>query len=365
MSSGPPPVQQPDAAPVDPEEQGVGNKLQALYSQGGGFVTSMLTTLLAFTVGGLVVLGVGKNPFSVYKGIFEGTGLTWLFPWVTGFERETAAVNLQQTLLLTTTLILTGLAVAFAFRCGLFNIGGQGQWTMGAITSIWVGTVWADMFGPLHILITVVLAALVGALWAGIAGFLRATVGTHEVITTIMLNWVAYWLGSYLFGRGGPLQNSNVGGETVPISDTVVESVKLPVIWGDPILQGLHMGIFIALGALVAYWLVLARTTLGFRVRAVGRNAEGARYGGIHVGSSYFLAMAISGGFAGLGGAMDILGWQHAIGVAGRPEVDDRFHRHRRRPAGAQHRGRRALLVVAVRRAVVRHLIPQHRPECF
>ena len=187
---------------------------------------------------------------------------------MTGSEREAAAFNLQQTLLLTTTLIFTGLAVAFAFRCGLFNIGGQGQWTVGVIVSVRVGSSWADLAGPAHIAIAIVLAALAGAAWAGIAGFLKATVGAHEVITTIMLNWIAYWVGSYLFGFGGPLQPEG----SVPISSDVVESARLPVFWGNPVLQGLHIGIFIAIGALVAYWLILSRTTLGFRVRAVGRN---------------------------------------------------------------------------------------------
>lgn len=289
-----------------------GGRLESLYRQSGGLVTALLTTLLAFMVGGLVVLFTGGNPFAVYKGIFEGTGLTWLFPWVEGAQRETAAFNLQQTLLLTTTLILTGLAVAFAFRCGLFNIGGQGQWTVGAVTSVWVGTIWADLAGPIHIVLIIVLATLMGALWGGIAGILRATVGTHEVISTIMLNWIAVWVASYFFGRGGPLQGDN---PAVPVSESVHESVKLPVFWGDPILQGLHIGFFVALAGLVGYWLLLSRSTLGFKVRAVGRNAEGARYGGIGVGSSYFAAMAISGAFGGLGGAIDILGWQYRLGV--------------------------------------------------
>ena len=174
-----------------------------------------------------------------------------------------------------------------------------------------MGSSWADLAGPAHIAIAIVLAALAGAAWAGIAGFLKATVGAHEVITTIMLNWIAYWVGSYLFGFGGPLQTEG----SVPISNDVVESARLPVFWGNPVLQGLDIGIFIAIGALVAYWLILSRTTLGFRVRAVGRNPEAARYGGISVAKSYFLAMAISGAFAGLGGAMDILGWQFRIGV--------------------------------------------------
>lgn len=310
MSTTTPPA--PPPAPPPPTRQDPGGFGIPVWLSGGGFFTSVATTVLAFLMGGVVVAATGSNPLTVYKGIFNGTGLNWFFPWVGGSDRENAAFSLQQTLLLTTTLIFVSMAVAFAFRCGLFNIGGQGQWTVGAIVSVWVGSSFSDMFGPAHIVLAIVLAALAGAVWAGIAGILKATVGAHEVITTIMLNWIAYWIGSYLFGLGGPLQNDT--NASVPISNDVVDSAKLPVIWGDAELQGLHMGITLAIFALVAYWVILSRTTLGFRVRAVGRNAEAARYGGISVGRSYFLAMAIAGSFAGLGGAMDMLGWQFRLG---------------------------------------------------
>jgi general nucleoside transport system permease protein len=285
----------------------------AFYQRAGGIVTPLVTTVVAFVMGGLVVAATGHNPFSTYKGIFEGTGLNWFFPWLGETDRIEAEFNIQQTLLVTTPLVLTGLAVAFAFRCGMFNIGGQGQYTIGAIVSIWVGTSWASLPGIPHIVVAIALAMLAGALWAGIAGFLKATVGAHEVITTIMLNWIAYWIGTYAFGQGGPLQNSS--NKSVPISADVVDDVKLPVWWGDPLLQGLHIGFFIALGALVVYWFTLNRTTLGYEVRAVGFSPDAARYGGISVRRSYFLAMAIAGGFAGLGGALDILGWQHRLGT--------------------------------------------------
>jgi simple sugar transport system permease protein len=280
----------------------------------GGILVPITTTVIAFLVGGLVVLATGKNPLDVYHAVFNGTGLNWLFPWVAGEERATAALNLQQTLLLTTPLMLTGLAVAFAFRCGMFNIGGQGQYFAGAYFSIWLGTHFAGMSKPLHIVFVMIVATLAGAAWAGIAGLLKATVGAHEVISTIMLNWIAIWIGSYLFGQGGPLQNPQQ--QFVPISSDIADSAKLPVFWGDPLLQGLHIGFFIAIGALVIFWIVLNRTTLGFEVRAVGFNPEAARYGGINVPRNYFLAMAISGGFAGLAGALDILGWQYRLGQA-------------------------------------------------
>jgi len=158
-----------------------------------------------------------------------------------------------------------------------------------------------------------VLAALAGAAIAAVAGVLKATVGAHEVITTIMLNWIAYWGGSYLFGRDGPLQNHV--DKSIPISDDVVPGAKLSAIWGNPALQALHSGIFLAIAALIVFYIVLNRTTLGYEVRAVGFNPEAARYGGISVGRNFIMAMAISGLFAGLAGGIDILGWQFRLGV--------------------------------------------------
>ena len=300
----------------------------ANYQRIGGIVTPLVTTLLAFFVGGLVVLiTTGKNPLSTYKAIYEGTGLSWFsevgrydvglpftdrrvwFPWNTNSFDSVAAFNLQQMLVLTTTLMLTGLAVAFAFRCGLFNIGGQGQYIAGALAAVWVGSSFVNMNRFSHVLLSLGAAMLAGALLAGIAGLLKATVGAHEVVVTIMLNWIMFWTGAWLLGVGGPL-NEDPAQQS---SAYIAESAKLHVFWGLPDLQGVHIGFFIAMGALVVYSLVLNRTTLGYEVRAVGFNPEAARYGGISVARNYFLAMAIAGLFAGLAGAMDILGWQYRI----------------------------------------------------
>ncbi len=228
-----------------------------------------------------------------------------------GQERFSAALNLQQTLILTTTLILTGLAVAFAFRCGLFNIGGQGQYIVGSLVAVQMGVWFAGMPAVPHVVLAVTAAMLAGAVWGGIAGILRATVGAHEVITTIMLNWIALWVGSWLVGFGGPMQDKTA--ISAPVTKPIAEGAKLHVWWGSAVLQGLHIGFFVALAALVLYWIVLNRTTLGYEVKAVGFNAEAARYGGISVSRNYFLAMAISGAFAGVAGAMDILGWQFRL----------------------------------------------------
>jgi general nucleoside transport system permease protein len=299
--------------------------------RGGALVLPVVTAIIAFFMGGLVVLATGHNPLRTYKAIFDGSGLSWFFQfghyhidlpftshrvffWWNTDTNALAPFNLTQTLILTTTLIFTGLAVAFAFRCGLFNIGGQGQYITGAVVAVWVGSSWAGLARGPHVIVAVLAACVAGAAIASIAGVLKATVGAHEVITTIMLNWIAYWVCSYLVGRGGPLQNK--ADISLPISSDVVKSGTLPTFWGNPELQALHVGFFVALAALVLFWIVLNRTTLGYQVRAVGFNAEAARYGGISVGRNYVYAMAISGAFAGLGGALDILGWQYRIGVA-------------------------------------------------
>jgi general nucleoside transport system permease protein len=325
---------EPPATP-NPEQGGppsVAARL-ALYQRAGGIVTPLVTTIFAFFVGGVVVLATThKNPLNTYREIFNGTGLSWFlhvgsykvglpftdatvwFPWDT---HARAAENLQFMLVVwLVPLILTGLAVAFAFRCGLFNIGGQGQYLVGAFVAVWVGTSFTGMAGFPHAVLAIVAAAFAGAALAGIAGLLKATVGAHEVITTIMLNWIVIWTGKYVFGFGGPLQNTDPLRQSLTQSNDVPENAWLKVFWGDAGFQGLHVGIFLALAALVVYWGVLNRTTLGYQVRAVGFNPEAARFGGISVAKNYFFAMAIAGTFAGLGGAMDVLGWQHKLAVS-------------------------------------------------
>ena len=270
----------------------------------------VVTAVVAFAIAGLVVLATGSNPFTTYRHIFEGTGLNWPYLWVTGQDVATASANLQQTLIVTTALVLTGFAVAFAFRSGLFNIGGQGQYIAGAIGALWIGTTLSGLPTGLHVGLAIVVAALAGAALAGVAGLLKATVGAHEVITTIMLNWIVYWAGTFLVGPDGPLRDPSQ-----PASKDVLDEAKLPVIWGEADFQGLHAGFFIAVVAVVAFWVLLNRTTLGYGVRAVGFNPEAARYAGISVPGSYIAAMGIAGLFAGLAGAADVLGWQHNLTV--------------------------------------------------
>jgi ABC-type uncharacterized transport system permease subunit len=292
---------------VPPEPDDPRETVNAWFSSRiGGILVPLAATVLAFLIGGLVVAVTGHNPWTAYKAIFEGTGLTWFArPW----ELDSPAANdLQQTLILMTPLILTGIAVAFAFRCGLFNIGGQGQYWVGFFAALYIGTNLEGTPRPLHVLLAILGSIVAGAVWGGIAGVLKATVGAHEVITTIMLNWIAIFGGSYLVEIGGPLQGPQ---PSIPRSDDVFPSAELWPIWGS--LPSLHAGIFIALFALVVYYVLLNRTTLGFEVRAVGFNPEAARYGGISVAKNYFLALAIAGAFAGLAGSVDLLGFKGGV----------------------------------------------------
>ncbi len=304
----------------EPEEiakappQTVASRL-AFSQRAGGVITPVITAFVAFLIGGFVILATGHDPVQAYWDIVKGAGLNWIaHPWTTDIA-DTAAYNFSQTLLQTTTLILTGLAVAFAFRCGLFNIGGNGQYLVGLICANWIGVTFVNLARPAHILLAIAVAAAAGAVWAGIAGFLKATVGAHEVITTIMLNWIAYWLGNWVFQQGGPLQAPENKPLDIPISADVVHGAQLPVFWGIPELQGLHIGFFIAIAMLVVFWVVLNRTTLGYEVRAVGYNPAAAAYGGIKVRTNYLRAMAISGAFAGLAGGIDMLGYLHHFGT--------------------------------------------------
>jgi ABC-type uncharacterized transport system permease subunit len=330
------PVSEPLEAEPTAYAPSVAERL-AIYQRAGGIITPLVTVLFAFFMGGIVVLATGSasalkhpwhRPYEVYRAIVLGSGLNWfkhfgsyhidipfthhhIWFWWNTSTASNAAYNFQQTLIFTASLILTGLAVSFAFRCGLFNIGGQGQYLVGIITGIWIGTQFGGLNGPLHILLTVVVASLAGAVWAAIAGFLKATTGAHEVITTIMLNWIATYMGEWAFGQGGPLQGPQ---RFSPTSGVVVPSAKLPTFWGVAALQAVHIGFFISIAALVAFWFILQRTTLGYEVRAVGFNPEAARYGGISVKRNYVAAMAISGLFAGLAGVLDVTGYLYQYG---------------------------------------------------
>ena len=322
---------------------------KSLKRKGSGILVSLATVMLAFLMGGVVVFatqhgGVGRrlhNTLVAYNQILDGAGINWFGHFFRhpclgfipchlastnislGPLYDPAGYNLSQTLLRATTLVLTGLAVAFAFRSGLFNIGGHGQYIVGLLVANWVGVNFVGMSTWPHVVLAIAAATLAGAAWAGIAGVLKATVGAHEVISTIMLNWVAVYAAQWLLSTGAPL--SDPANPYVQGSKPVAPSAQIWTLWGTPGFQALDYGIFVAVGALVVFWVLLNRTTVGYEVRAVGFNPDAAAYGGISVKKNLIRAMAISGGFAGLAGAVDMLGYLHGVAQSDIPFVQVGF----------------------------------------
>ena len=230
--------------------------------------------------------------FTAYKSLFEGSfwGLRSISNTITG----------------TTPLLLSGLAVSVAFKAGLFNIGATGQMLAGGMTALWVGF---TMTGPgwLQVPLAVLAGAIGGALYGGVAGFLKARTGAHEVITTIMLNSIASFLVLWLL-KTTTFQRE---GRPDPISKEIADEAHLPRLFG--FLDGrsdlvAHAGFFVALLATFAYWYLLKRTTLGFELRATGLNGDAAKYAGMKSKSLTVVAMLLAGGFAGMAGATEVLG---------------------------------------------------------
>lgn len=232
--------------------------------------------------------------YSAYSALFRGS----VFDYQAEGVRRIRPIT--ETLTASAPLILAGLGLAVAFRSGLFNIGAQGQVLVGAAAGVWVGITFSLPSG-VHLVLACLAAAVVGALWAGIAGFLKARTGANEVIVTIMLNSIAFYLISYLLTT--PLLRQ---GGTRPISPPIDATASFPLLLGQQF--RLHLGWVLALLAAVAVWWLMERSTLGFRFRAVGANQDAARTAGIRVNLVFVLVMVTAGALAGLGGAAQVLG---------------------------------------------------------
>lgn len=231
-----------------------------------------------------------------YQALVQGSVFDW--------QGKTFAAQiypLTETLTVATPLILAGLAVALAFRAGLFNIGAQGQIIIGALCGGYVGFAWHLPVG-LHLAIVILAGAVGGALWGGIVGVLRAKTGAHEVIVTIMLNYVAASLLAFLLTLPAFLRP----GSSNPISPVLDKSALFPQLFGSQF--RLHAGFILAILATVFVWWLLSRSTIGFEFRAVGANPKAARTAGINVSRSTILVMAISGALAGLAGVAQVAG---------------------------------------------------------
>ena len=219
---------------------------------------------------------------------------------------------LSDTLVAAAPLILAGLSVALAFKAGLFNIGAQGQFIFGAIGAAYVGFHFKLPVG-LHVLLALLAGVVLASIWGGAVGLLKAKTGAHEVIVTIMLNYVALYFLMYLLSTSAFLRP----GRQDPIAPDVSNSARLPHLFG--VNYRVSIGIFIALAAALFVWWLLSRSTWGFRFRAVGANTAAAQTAGISVPFVMTSAMVISGALAGLGGAVHVLGSDFALtsGTAG------------------------------------------------
>ena len=213
---------------------------------------------------------------------------------------------LSETLVTATPLILTGLSVALAFKSGLFNIGAQGQFIFGAIGASYIGFHF-HLPAVVHVIAALVVGVILAAFWGGLVGLLKAKTGAHEVIVTIMLNYVAGYFILWILKTKTFLRPHRLD----PIAPEVGVNARLPLIAGAN--QRLHAGIFIALAAAVLVWWLLSKSTLGFKFRAVGANSAAAKTAGISVPFVMTTTMLICGGLSGLGGAVHVLGSEHAL----------------------------------------------------
>ncbi len=263
-------------------------------------IIPFLALLVALLAGAVVMLLSGDDPLAAYSGLFQGAfgdGKSW-----------------ARTIRKTVPFVLTGLSVALAFKVGLFNIGASGQFVIGSVFAVAVGINFDGLPAFIHLPLALIAGIAGGLLWGAIPGFLKVYTGAHEVIVTIMLNYVASLLGGWTVYAGGtqgqtpgPLWDRTAGA----ISETpdVLSSAQLPWLFGPP--YRVHYGIFLALAAAILIWWLIFKTPLGFEMRTVGHNMRAARYAGIRVNYTIILAMALAGGLAGLAGAIETLGLNH------------------------------------------------------
>ncbi|MCR8670548.1 ABC transporter permease [Agrococcus sp. HG114] len=311
------------AAPIDDrtvvEEDPWGSAFRRIM--GGNLVMAALAILTSLVVGGILIAATDERVQETSGYFFARPGdmLGAVWSAVAGAYSalfQGAVLNfaaadrgfvflikpLTDTLNFATPLIAAGLGVALAFRVGLFNIGGRGQMLWAAAAAAWVG--FSFQLPPvLHVLVAIAVGIAAGAVWAGIAGALKAYTGAHEVISTIMLNFVAFWFITWMLRTQGLLQNP---GSNNPISPPMPPSAILPSIFGPPFV--LHWGFVLSVAAVVVCSWLINRSSLGFQFRAVGYNPSAALNAGMNVKRLTVYAMLISGAFMGLAGAQQVTG---------------------------------------------------------
>ncbi|UAJ80520.1 ABC transporter permease [Leifsonia sp. ZF2019] len=286
---------------------------------GGPVIISILAVVLALIVGAILIAATDPEvqkaagyffarPGDTFKAIWDSVSSAYVSMFqgaIYNFRRPTFAAGIRpltETLTFATPLIVSGLGVALAFRVGLFNIGGQGQILIAAAASAWVGFSW-NLPPVIHLVLAVVAGIAGGAIWAGIVGVLKARTGAHEVIVTIMLNYIAFYLIAYMLRTQGLLQ---APGSNNPKAPPIHANAVFPPLFGEQ--YNLTWAFVVVIAATVFVWWLINRSSLGFRFRAVGENPNAARVAGINVKNVYLYAMLIAGGLVGIAGASQALG---------------------------------------------------------
>jgi len=263
----------------------------------------LLAVFTALVLGALIIKFVGGDPLAAYKGLFQGA--------------FGSAKALSETTVWAAPYIFAGLAVALAFKGGLFNIGAEGQLAFGAVAAAWVGYALPDVLGTtlptaLHILLAVGAGTLAGGIWGAIPGWLKARTGGHEVINTIMMNYIALNITSFLL-NGSMKDPSPLN--VVARTPQIAESARIPVIIPG---YRFHWGFILALVMAGIIWWLLRKTTLGFEIRTAGANPDAGRYAGVNVPRTIVVTMLLSGMLAGLAGAIEVtaLNYRHELGFS-------------------------------------------------
>jgi len=266
--------------------------------------TPLISAALAIAIGSFIMWISGYDPLAAYAALFKGAF---------GGPKQ-----IGDTILRSTPLILTGLAVGYGFRAGLFNIGAEGQLFMGGLAAAFLGVLMVGMPWVVVLPVLIIAAALAGAAWAFVPAILKARIGAHEVITTMMFSYIARYFVSYLVV--GPLKSEGMIPQTVELAPEA-QLPRIQSLFSEQVLDALpilnlgraHMGIVVAVVAAVVVWLILKYTTLGYENRAVGFNPWASETAGISVQWTTVKALCISGALAGLGGAVEVMGVHHRI----------------------------------------------------
>jgi ABC-type uncharacterized transport system permease subunit len=295
----------------EPKEQNSGSNFLAWIRRiGRSSASPIFSAVLAMIAGGIVIMITSSGSLSAR---FSEAVSAYQALWQGSFG---SLQSISFTLVIVGPLIFASISVAIAFRAGLFNIGAEGQLAMGSIVASLIGLNATHWPGWLLIPTIVIAGALAGAIWGGIAGALKAWRGAHEVVTTIMLNWIAFYVTDYFIN--GPLLDPNLANSTRPLPpQATFPSIAgfynqtlgtfLPKI-SQPQTYLVDVTFFFAIIALVVYWFIISRTTFGYELRVIGQNPKAAKYAGIPTKRNTFLVMAIAGAFAGLGGVFHLMG---------------------------------------------------------